>query len=207
MQQYRAMLSFMGNKEIDFNSDALVWTLHTNSYVPNLDTHQHVSDLTNELTTLGGYTAGGLAIGSPVMTYTAANSWSVVRANSTAYVVGDVYRPAAANGFLYRCVVAGTSAGAPPTFGLILGGATVDGGATFELVGSGVVTFTCSNPSWATATFGPCRYAVLSDRTAGTAATQPLIGLINFLVDKTAGGGTFQITLNPTQGVLTFFIP
>jgi hypothetical protein len=197
----------MGNKEVDFNSDALVWTLHTNSYVPNLDTHQHVSDLTNELSTGGGYTAGGLAIASPVMTYTAANSWSVVRANSTAYVVGDVYRPSAGNGFLYRCVVAGTSAGAPPTFGLVLGGATVDGTATFELVGSGVVTFTCSNPSWATATFGPCRYAVLSDRTAGTAATQPLIGLINFGVDKTAGGGTFQITLNPTQGVLTYFIP
>jgi hypothetical protein len=207
MKAYRPLMTRMGNKEVDFNSDSLFWTLHTVSYVPNFDTHQNVSDLTNELTTAGGYTVGGIAVGTPAMTYTAANSWGNVRANSTAYVVGDVYRPAATNGFVYRCVVAGTSAGAPPTFGLILGGATVDGTATFELVGSGINAFTCTNPSWPTATFGPCRYAVLSDRQTGVAATEPLIGLIDFLADKTAGGGTFQITVHPTQGVLTFFMP
>ena len=207
MQQYRGMLARMGNKEIDFNSDTLVWTLHTSTYTPNLDTHANVSDLTNELSTGGGYTSGGLAIASPAMTYTAANSWSVSRANSTAYNVGDVYRPASANGWLYRCVVAGTSAAAPPTFATVLGTTYADGTATFETVGKGAVTFTCSNPSWATATFGPCRYAVLSDRQTGTTSTEPLIGLIDFGVDKTAGGGTFQITLNSVQGVLTYFLP
>lgn len=207
MQQYRGLLALMGNKEVDFNSDSLVWTLHTSAYVPNLDTHAHVSDLTNELGTGGGYTVGGLAIASPAMQSIAANNWSVARANSTPYAVGDVYRPAVGNGWLYRCVVAGTSAAAPPAFATALGTTFADGGATFEAVGKGIVTFKCSNPSWATATFGPCRYAVLSDRQTGVAATEPLIGLIDFGIDKTAGGDVFQVTLNSTQGVLTYFIP
>src|SRR5687767_8038701 len=101
----RAALHFL-NKEVDWDSDALVWTQHTSSYTPNQDTHEFVSDLTNELSTGGGYTAGtasggGLAIASPNRTYTAANSWTVQRANATAYALGDVVRPATGNGFLY----------------------------------------------------------------------------------------------------------
>jgi len=200
------------NKEIDFNSDALVWTLHTSTYTPNQDTHAYVSDLTNELTTGGGYTqgtvsGGGLAISTPAMTYTAANSWANARVNSTAYVVGDVYRPASANGFLYRCVVAGTSASSPPTFSTVLGRETADGTAVFETVGSGIVTFTAANPVWTSATFGPCRYAVLSDRTSGVNATNPLIGYVDFGSDKTGGGGNFTIVLSSTLGVLHYFIP
>jgi len=206
-KQFRPMLARALNKEIDFNSDALVWTLHTNSYVPNFDTHQNVSDLTNELTTAGGYTVGGIAIGSPLMTYTAANSWTVQRANSTAYVVGDVVRPITGNGFLYRCAVAGTSAGSLWTPGTVLGGATTDGTVTWECVGSGAVTFTCSNPSWASATFAAVRYAVLSDRTSGVAATEPLLCLVDFVTPVGGGGGTFLVQLNSVQGVLTFFIP
>ena len=207
MHQYRQLPVKAFNKEVDFDTDSLTWTLHTNSYTPNLDTHAYVSDLTNELATGGGYTSGGLAASSRAMTYTAANSWSVQRANSTAYAVGDVVRPAVGNGFLYRCAVAGNSAGTTTTLSTVLGGATVDGTVTWECVGSGAATFTCANPSWASATFGPCRYAVLSDRSAGTAATQPLLGYVDFGSDKTGGGGTFQVTLNSVQGVLTFFLP
>lgn len=205
--QYRQVLAKGLNKEIDFDSDTLMWTLHTSTYTPNADTHAYVSDLSNELGTGGGYTAGGLAASTRAMTYTAANSWTISRANSTAYNVGDVVRPATGNGFIYRCVVAGTSAASIPTWLLVLGGSTVDGGVTWELVGSGAVTFTCANPSWSTATFGPCRYAVLSDRSTGTAATEPLLCYVDFVTDKTGGGGTFQVTLNATQGVLTYFIP
>lgn len=209
---YRPMLTRALNKEIDFDSDALVWTLHTSAYTPNFDTHQNVSDLTNELGTGGGYTAGtagggGLAAGTLARTYTAANSWTVQRANSTAYAVGDLVRPATGNGFLYRCIVAGTSGGSIPTYGLVLGGSTTDGTVTWELVGSGAATFTCANPSWASATFGPCRYAVLSDRTSASNATDPLICLVDFGSDKTAGGGTFQINLSATQGVITMILP
>lgn len=196
MKLYRQALAKALNKEIDWDSDALVWTQHTSSYVPNFDTHAYVSDLTNELTTGGGYTAGGLAIASPTRTSTAANSWGVSRANSTAYVVGDVVRPATGNGFLYMATTTGTSGGSIPTYPTVLGQTVVDGGVTWECIGSGITVFGCSDPSWSSATFGPARYAVLSDRTPGTAATQPLIGLVDYGTDKTGGGLAFTIQLH-----------
>lgn len=52
-------------------------------------------------------------------------------ARSTAYTVGQVVRPPAANGFMYRCSVAGTTAASAPTFGTTEAGTTVDGTATF----------------------------------------------------------------------------
>lgn len=201
MKLYRSAPTKMLNKQIDFDSDALVWTLHTSTYAPNFDTHAFVSDLTNELATGGGYTAGtvsggGLAIASPTMTYTAANSWTVVRANSTAYALGDIIRPAATNGFLYMVSVAGTSAAAPPAFPTVLGTTVADGTATLECIGSGITVFGCTDPTWTGFTAGPCRYAVLSDRTSGANATNPLIGLVDFGVDKTGGGGSFVVNLH-----------
>ncbi len=44
--------------------------LHTVTYAVNQDTHQYRSDLTNELTTAGGYTAGGITISALVPLYT-----------------------------------------------------------------------------------------------------------------------------------------
>ncbi len=207
MKPYRQIPIKLLNKETDYDTNSLVWTLHTSAYVPNLDTHAYVSDLTNELTTGGGYTAGGLAAAGRSMTATAANSWGTSRANTTAYAVEDVVRPASANGFLYRCSVAGTSAGAPPTFNTGVGSVTTDGTVTWECVGSGIVVCAATDPTWAAATFGPCRYMVLSDRTPGTAATQPLYGLIDFGVDKTGGGGNFTVNLHTTLRALHFFIP
>lgn len=207
------MLTKALNKQIDFDSDALVWTLHTSTYTPNQDTHAFVSDLTNELGTGGGYTAGttsggGLAIASPTMTYTAANSWTVVRANSTAYALDDVFRPSATNGFIYRVAVAGTSGGAPPTFPTVLGTTVADGTATIECAGTGITVFGCTDPVWAAAfTAGPFRYAVLSDRTSGANATNPLIGYVDFGVDKTGGGGSFTINLHSALRAFHAFAP
>lgn len=58
------------------------------------------------------------------------------RANNTAYAVGQVVIPATANGFRYRCVTAGTSAGAPPAFGTTVGGTTNDGTVVWRCDGS-----------------------------------------------------------------------
>ncbi len=207
MQWYRQALSKSLNKEIDFDSDALTFTLHTSSYTPNLDTHAYVSDLTNELATAGGYTNGGLAAGTLTRTYTAANSWTVQRANSTAYAVDDVVRPAAGNGYLYRCAVAGTSAGTIPTYGTVLGGSTTDGGVTWELVGSGIIVLSTADPSWSTATFGPCRYLVLSDKTPASDATRPLVGFADFGSDKTGGGLAFTVVQHTALRTLHIFIP
>lgn len=207
MKLYRNAPALVLNKEVDWDSDALKWTLHTSTYTPNQDTHIYASSLTNELSTGGGYTAGGLAIASPTRTFTAANSWGVQRANSTAYNVGDVVRPASGNGFLYMASVAGTSAGTIPTYPTVVGTTVADGGVTWECVGSGIVVFGCSDPSWSTATFGPCRYAVLGDYQTGSAATSPLIGYVDFGSDKTGGGLAFTVQLHTALRAMHVFVP
>lgn len=209
MRWYRQAFVAILNKEVDFNTDNLRMTLHSSSYTLNADTHNYVDDLTNELATGGGYTSGGLAISGASVTYTAANSWGTSRANSTAYAVDDVVRPAAGNGKLYRCITAGTSAGAPPTFDTDLGSTTVDGTVEWENVGSGVVVLDMTgDPTWTSpTTFTGARYAVLSDRTPATAATQPLLGYMDFVTDRDGGGGDFVLALHPTLGLLHLFMP
>lgn len=206
-QWYRQALVKFLNKEADWNSDTQVMTLHTATYTPNLDTHAYVSDLTNELSSGSGYTTGGVTLGSCAQTYTAANSWGTSRANSTAYAVGDVVRPSTGNGFLYRCAVAGTSGGSPPTFGTVLGRETADNTVVWENVGSGIIQLTAANAVWSSPfSAGPFRYAVISDRTPGTAATQPLIGLIDFGSNQTGGGGALNVNFS-ANGALLIFIP
>jgi hypothetical protein len=62
----------------------------------------------------------------------------VVRANSTAYSVGDLVYNATADGNIYECAVAGTSAGSPPTFNANLGDSTTDGGVTWKTLKVGL---------------------------------------------------------------------
>src|SRR5215211_6889230 len=195
-QWYRQAIGKAFNKEFDWDSDDWRLTLHTSTYAPNLDTHAYVSSLTNELGTAGNYTAGGFALTEITPAYTAADSWATARANSTAYVVGDVFRPASANTWLYQVVVAGTSGGAPPTFPTVIGTTVADGTATIAAVGKGILVVDANDVSQATFTAGPFRYGVISDRTPGTAATQPLLGLIDFGTDQTGGGGTFNLTFH-----------
>ena len=57
-----------------------------------------------------------------------------IRANSTAYIVGEVMQPPGGNageGYIYICTAAGTSAAGAPAFGTTPGGSTTDGTATF----------------------------------------------------------------------------
>lgn len=54
---------------IDWVNDTIKMTLHTVTYVPNQDTDQYFSTVTNELATGGGYTAGGATLASKTLTY------------------------------------------------------------------------------------------------------------------------------------------
>lgn len=195
---------------IDFITDTLKVMLATSDYTPNRDTHETKADVTDEVSG-PGYTAGGEELASKTVTYTAADSWGTARADSTAYAVGDVYRPAAANGHLYRCIVAGTSAASPPTFPTVSGKSFTDGTAEFAEIGSGILVIDSADPQWTAATF-QARYGVLYKDT-GVASTSPLICLLEFMDDTlttpqdvSVSNSTLTIQL-PALGYFNYAMP
>lgn len=205
MDWYASAFKAAFNLETDLD-DNMVCTLHTSSYAADRVVDDYVNDLTNELGTAGGYTAGGVTVGAITRVLTAANSWSVQRAASTAVALGDVVRPAAANGFVYRATTAGTTAAGLPTYPTVIGQTVVDGGVTWVCYGIAITVFQCTTaPTW-TLTTGVTgiRRAVISDRTPGTAATQPLIAVKDFGTDQSGGGGAF--TINPHAALGHFHI-
>lgn len=108
--------------------------------------------------------SGAYSIGSVVVRIKEGDD-AASRANSTAYVVGDVYVPATPNLHWYACTIAGTSAGSPPTF-TTDGTTFADGTATFKDMGLIIVAST-TNINYRIDT----TYAFLSVTPAGTIAT------------------------------------
>lgn len=53
-----------GDGPMDLLSDTIKLTLHTSTYTPNQATNEVKADATNELSTGGGYTAGGATLAS-----------------------------------------------------------------------------------------------------------------------------------------------
>lgn len=176
---------------VDFLSDTMKVLLTTSVYTPDLDLHETKADVTNEVTGTG-YSAGGVTLASKTITYTPANSWATARANTTGYAVGDIVRPAVGNGHLYRCIVAGTSAGAPPTFPTVPQQTVADGAVTWAEVGRGITQIDAADAAWPASTI-TARYGVVYKST-GTDATSPLLALVDFGADLASTNGTFQIT-------------
>src|SRR5262245_9529135 len=189
---------------VDFLSDTIKVLLTTNSYVPNLDTHETKADITNEVTGTN-YTAGGNALASKSITYTPADSWGTARANSTAYALGDVVRPATGNSHLYMAVVAGTSGGSIPTWPTVSRQTVADGGVTWAEIGRGITVLDCTDPSWSAATIANIKYAVYYKDT-GTAGTSPLLAVQDLDGPSSVTAGTFTIQL-PALGLFHFHTP
>jgi hypothetical protein len=182
-QVYGGGLQSIMNKEVDADSDALKLLCLTASYTPDPDNHRYASSLTNELSTGGGYTSGGISLAGLSLSKVAANSWSQSRANSTAYDVG-----------IYVCSVAGTTASSAPTFPTTRFASVTDGGVTWVNLGRGAVVLTFTAPSVTSFSAGPFRYMALVDTTPGSAATNPILALLSFPTDVSGGGGPFNIT-------------
>lgn len=201
-QLYASAVLSLLNKEADLDSDSLKATLHTATYTPSVASDRYVSSLSNELSTGSGYTSGGATV-TGSFALTAANSWASTAATSTAYTVGQVRRPSAGNGYLYRCVVAGTSGGSAPTWPTVIGTTVADGGVTWLCIGTSIIVLDLADATlWSSFSAGPYRYLVVSDRTPGTAATQPLIGFFDFGSNQTGGGGNFDLS-TPVEGIYT----
>lgn len=201
---YGNFLAKVLNKEIDFDSDAIKIMLCTSSYTPNLDTDAYKSAVTNEVVGTG-YTAGGATLASAAIAYTAANSWATTRANSTAYPLGYIVRPATGNNFVYMALTAGTTGGSIPTYPTTFGGTVADGGVTWMCVGHGVVSIDAADPSWPSSTITAAK-AVVYDSTPATDATRPLIALVDFGGNVSSTGGPFNITFD-ANGIVNIPVP
>lgn len=178
------------NKEINWASDSIQVMLATSAYTPNFDTDIY-KDVVNPTEATGtGYTAGGVALATKTNTYTSASS-ATAWAASTVYNVGDIRRPATANGYIYQCIVAGTSAAAAPTWPTTTDGTVTDGTVTWELVGKGFVSLGAANVTWTSSTI-TARYALIYDNTPAT--NKPLLGYVDFGADQSSSNGNFTIT-------------
>lgn len=188
------------NKELDVNSDAWKMSLHTSSYTPSLGAHDYANDLTDEVANGNGYATGGAAItGMAVGLITAANA--TAWAANTAYKRGQLVRKMTTNGHLYRCIVAGSShASTEPTWPTNPGEDISDNTAKWEEAGSMYIKIDFDDVSWSASTI-TARYAVVYDTTPGSAATNPLILLVDFEENKASDNGTFSVSV-PADGAV-----
>lgn len=67
----KAKLNIANATNLLNTANSFKWTLHTSAYTPGQATNEVYADLTNELATGNGYTAGGLALGNDALTLTA----------------------------------------------------------------------------------------------------------------------------------------
>lgn len=193
---YTQLKSGLFTAAYNFSTDTVKCAL-VNGYAPNFVTDTTYASLTSE--TVGtGYSSGGIALSGVAVTTTQGSAWTAVAGTASVYKVGQYVRPAAQNGFAYRCVVAGTSGVSPPAWPTTVGTTVADGTATWACVGTAVVTVTSSNPSWGGATFAATG-AVLYDATAGN----KLISYIDFNGTSSVTAGTFTVTLDPVNGWLS----
>lgn len=188
---------------INWASDTIKLALFTGS--PGaLNSAVHYSDLSTEVAAGGGYTTGGVTLGTKTHTVTAANSFATTNGNFTSGnwtstvvgALGNIVKPATPNGFLYECVVAGTtgSSAAVLNAGPTVQGATVvDGTVTWSCIGESITIFGSANATWSSSTISAA-YAVIYDAQTGVGATEPLIALINFGGTVSSSSSTFQVT-------------
>jgi len=65
---YQSFREYLGDSTIDLDNDTFKVMLTSSSYTPNAGTHTAKADVTNELSTANGYTAGGATLGSVTWT-------------------------------------------------------------------------------------------------------------------------------------------
>ena len=184
--------------DIDWDAHPIKAAAVLSTYTPS-QAHEFFSTSVNahEHAAGNGYTDGGITLSSKasaVIVDTAATA----RAASTPYQVGDIVRPATANGHIYKAVVAGTSSSGTPSFTLTGGREVVDGTVVWVEAGVAYVRFTAANLVWdpSTLTF---RYVVFyRDGTAGSLDFLLAYGDMGQNESSTNGAFTVQF---PADGI------
>lgn len=199
----------LGAKLVNLPADTLKMAL-LSSYTAGStqQTAEFVADVITagvgvEVANGGGYTTGGVTLGSVTWAATAANSWTVTAATTTGYNRGDIVKPSGGNGYLYQAVIAGTSGGSAPTWPTVVGTTVVDGTVTWLNIGTAVTVLGAASPVWTSSGGGfTASYALVYDSTPGSAATNPVIayGALSAPLSPN-NGGTLTITI-PAAGIL-----
>lgn len=192
--------------DINLTSDTLKMALLGSGYTPNLVTDAEFSTIRSHEISGTGYTQDGVTLTGVSLTLTAANSWSVSWASATAYTYGQVVIPDTPNGFLYRCVGAGTSGGSSPSFPTVVGETVTDNGVTWACMGDAILVFTSNPAEWINATF-TADYAVIYDAQSGTYTTEPLIVLETFGAPQSPAAQDYEVVPDPVLGWMYFSPP
>jgi hypothetical protein len=121
-------------------ADTIKIALLTNSYTPNIDTDEFWSDISANEAVASGYTAGGIALGSKLVTVDTVNDKSVFDAADTAITLAAT--------ITYRYAVIYKSTGTAGTSPLIYvhdfgaGGVVAPAGTlTLQYNASGIINF------------------------------------------------------------------
>lgn len=190
------------NGDVDLDAAAIKGALVSSSYTPSTS-HEFFSTSVSANEISGtGYTAGGQTLANKTVTLELADSFATTWAASTAYAVGDVVRPTAGNGHLYKCVVAGTSAAAEPTWPTIANDQISDNTVTWIEAGVGFVKWDADDLVWPGATF-TSRYLVLYvDGTPGSG--DYLLCYNDFGTDESPSNAQFSVVFDSTGITRTF---
>jgi hypothetical protein len=78
------LVSTTAARRVDWVTDTIKVALVTSTYTPNQDTHDFFDDITNELATATGYTAGGVTLGTKSTVYdSASNTTRMIAASAS----------------------------------------------------------------------------------------------------------------------------
>ena len=84
----------IANGGVDLDTDTIKVLLVTSTFTPNVDTHQVLSDVTNEVVGTG-YTAGGAALANKTVTQDNTNDRCVFDADDTTWATSTITARAA----------------------------------------------------------------------------------------------------------------
>lgn len=196
-------LTHILNGDVSF-ADPVSLILLTNSYTPDIENDEFYDPGgsgigQDEVANGNGYTTGGESLSS-VVAALVDDAAAPAHATDTAYLVGDMVRPASPNGHVYQCIVAGTSDSSPPTWPTNRGEDVTDNTATWQEAGSSFVNVSADSPIQWTSSSITARYgAIIADGSTPGTDDYVLI-VVDFGQDEESDAGTFEINLHAVVG-------